>query len=64
MKYYRALAAIRCEKQAVSDECPVLTYIDIQECIDVVNQQCQNDDEGILNKPFIYLLCMFYRTHF
>ncbi|XP_076245101.1 ras GTPase-activating-like protein IQGAP1 [Calliopsis andreniformis] len=47
VKYYRALAAVRCEKQAVSEECPILTYIDIQECIDVVNQQCQNDDEVI-----------------
>ncbi|CAL7946505.1 unnamed protein product [Xylocopa violacea] len=47
VKYYRALAAVRCEKQALAEECPLLTYIDIQECIDVVNQQCQNDDEVI-----------------
>ncbi|XP_029050274.2 ras GTPase-activating-like protein IQGAP1 [Osmia bicornis bicornis] len=44
VKYYRALAVVRCEKQAISEECPLLTYIDIQECIDVVNEQCQNDD--------------------
>ncbi|CAK9799762.1 Ras GTPase-activating-like protein IQGAP1 [Anthophora plagiata] len=47
VKYYRALAAVRCEKQAIAEECPLLTYIDIQECIDVVNQQCQNDDDVI-----------------
>ncbi|KZC12883.1 Ras GTPase-activating-like protein IQGAP1 [Dufourea novaeangliae] len=47
VKYYRALAAVRCEKQAISEECPLLTYIDIQECIDVVNQQCQNDSDVI-----------------
>ncbi|XP_054010124.1 ras GTPase-activating-like protein IQGAP1, partial [Hylaeus anthracinus] len=47
VKYYRALAGVRCEKQVISDECPLLTYIDIQECIDVVNQQCQNDDDVI-----------------
>ncbi|OAD59074.1 Ras GTPase-activating-like protein IQGAP1 [Eufriesea mexicana] len=47
VKYYRALAAVRCEKQTIDEECPLLTYIDIQECIDVVNQQCQNDDEVI-----------------
>ncbi|XP_033341426.2 ras GTPase-activating-like protein IQGAP1 [Megalopta genalis] len=46
-KYYRALAAVRCQKQINSEECPLLTYIDIQECIDIVNQQCQNDDDVI-----------------
>ncbi|XP_078048629.1 ras GTPase-activating-like protein IQGAP1 [Augochlora pura] len=46
-KYYRALAAVRCQKQIISEECPLLTYIDVQECIDVVNQQCQNDDDVI-----------------
>ncbi|XP_043257073.1 ras GTPase-activating-like protein IQGAP1 [Colletes gigas] len=47
VKYCRALAAVRCEKQAIAEECPLLTYIDIQECIDVVNQQCQNNDDVI-----------------
>ncbi|XP_076668779.1 ras GTPase-activating-like protein IQGAP1 isoform X2 [Andrena cerasifolii] len=47
VKYYTALAAVRCEKQVISEDCPVLTYIDIQECIDVVNLQCQNDDNVI-----------------
>lgn len=59
VKYYRALAAVRCEKQAVSEECPLLTYIDIQECIDVVNQQCQNNDVGMSSVSYaipIYVL--------
>ncbi|XP_050481598.1 ras GTPase-activating-like protein IQGAP1 isoform X1 [Bombus huntii] len=47
VKYYRALAAVRCKKQAADEECPLLTYIDIQDCIDAVNQQCQIDDEVI-----------------
>ncbi|XP_076391557.1 ras GTPase-activating-like protein IQGAP1 isoform X1 [Megachile rotundata] len=47
VKYYRALSAVRCEKQAIAEECPLLTYIDIQECIDAVNQQRQNDDDVI-----------------
>ncbi|XP_006618095.1 ras GTPase-activating-like protein IQGAP1 isoform X1 [Apis dorsata] len=45
VKYYRILVTARCKKQ--SEECPVLTYIDIQDCIDIVNQQCQNDDQVI-----------------
>ncbi|XP_016921594.2 ras GTPase-activating-like protein IQGAP1 isoform X1 [Apis cerana] len=45
VKYYRILVTARCKKQ--SEECPVLTYIDIQDCIDIVNQQCQNDDQII-----------------
>ncbi|XP_031839391.1 ras GTPase-activating-like protein IQGAP1 [Nomia melanderi] len=47
VKYYRALSAVRCEKQVMDEDCPLLTYIDIQECIDVVNRQCQNDDDVI-----------------
>lgn len=47
MKYHRALAAARLEKQAAfTSECPLLTYVDIQECVDIVNQQCQEDTEG------------------
>ncbi|KAK9298625.1 hypothetical protein QLX08_008104 [Tetragonisca angustula] len=46
VKYYRALATVRFEKQT-REECPLLTYSDIQECIDHVNQQCENDDEVI-----------------
>ncbi|XP_017888182.1 ras GTPase-activating-like protein IQGAP1 isoform X2 [Ceratina calcarata] len=47
VKYCRALVAVRCEKQTDAEECPLLTYIDVQECIDAVNQQCQNNDEVI-----------------
>ncbi|XP_066597001.1 ras GTPase-activating-like protein IQGAP1 [Prorops nasuta] len=46
-KYFRALETIRYEKQKNAEECMVLTYIDIQECIDLVNQQCQTDIETI-----------------
>lgn len=39
MKYWRALAAFRKTKVADRCECSVLTYTDIQECIDIVNHQ-------------------------
>ncbi|XP_046426455.1 ras GTPase-activating-like protein IQGAP1 [Neodiprion fabricii] len=49
VKYHRALAAARIEKQAVFvSENPLLTYVDIQECVDIVNQQCQEDNAVIL----------------
>ncbi|XP_015599510.1 ras GTPase-activating-like protein IQGAP1 [Cephus cinctus] len=47
VKYCRALAACRLKKQTNAEECPLLTYIDIQECIDHINQQCHNDGETI-----------------
>ncbi|KAK2582629.1 hypothetical protein KPH14_004911 [Odynerus spinipes] len=47
VKYFRALAAVRSEKQTVPGECPLLTYMDIRECIDLVNQQCQEDNKII-----------------
>lgn len=59
VKYYRALAAVRCKKQAADEECPLLTYIDIQDCIDAVNQQCQIDDEGIFCVNCVHL-CKLY----
>ena len=47
VKYSRALIAIRTENKQTSGKCPLLTYMDIQECIDVVNQQCHEDNELI-----------------
>ncbi|KAK0081320.1 hypothetical protein PV325_012392 [Microctonus aethiopoides] len=47
VKYYRALAAVRSENQINKKKCSLLTYTDIQEAIDLVNQQCQNDDLAI-----------------
>ncbi|XP_012270076.1 ras GTPase-activating-like protein IQGAP1 [Orussus abietinus] len=47
MKYCRALTAVRREKQSLGNECPLLTYIDIQETIDIVNQECQ-DNDGVI----------------
>ncbi|XP_067211920.1 ras GTPase-activating-like protein IQGAP1 isoform X1 [Linepithema humile] len=43
VKYAQALATTRKIKLEISEECPLLTYSDIQECIDSVNAQC---DEG------------------
>ncbi|KAL6266711.1 hypothetical protein P5V15_003547 [Pogonomyrmex californicus] len=43
VKYARALMMARQTKLKVSQECSLLTYSDIQECIDSVNAQC---DEG------------------
>lgn len=39
MKYWQALVAFRKSKIADGLECSVLSYTDIQECIDVVNHQ-------------------------
>ncbi|KAJ8679150.1 hypothetical protein QAD02_014937 [Eretmocerus hayati] len=47
MKYWRALKAVRNEKQRSREPCTLLNYIDIQECIDVVNDQCAKDNEVI-----------------
>lgn len=46
VKYFRALTAVRCEKRISEEGCPLLTYNDIQESIDVVNKKCLHDDEG------------------
>ncbi|KAH0541195.1 hypothetical protein KQX54_021250 [Cotesia glomerata] len=48
VKYYHSLADER-HKHLINNnnKCPILTYIDIQEIIDLVNQQCQNDDQII-----------------
>lgn len=47
VKYSRALAAIRADNKSSGKRCSLLTYIDVQEVIDLVNQQCQNDDRAI-----------------
>lgn len=47
VKYYQALEKIRFENQTNRKKCSILSYIDIQECIDFVNEQCVNDDEAI-----------------
>lgn len=38
--------AIRHEKLSSDEDCPLLTYLDIQECVDLVNEQCLLDDKG------------------
>ncbi|XP_018395983.1 PREDICTED: ras GTPase-activating-like protein IQGAP1 [Cyphomyrmex costatus] len=43
VKYARELTTARQAKLRLSQECSILTYSDIQECIDLVNVQC---DEG------------------
>lgn len=45
-KYCRALMAIRNEKLATGEPCSLLTYVDIQECIDLVNEKCSEDNNG------------------
>jgi len=47
VKYARALTTARQAKLRVSQECSILTYSDIQECIDSVNVQCDEGFEGI-----------------
>ncbi|XP_011692559.1 PREDICTED: ras GTPase-activating-like protein IQGAP1 isoform X1 [Wasmannia auropunctata] len=49
VKYAQALAAARQAKLRASQECSILTYSDIQECIDSVNVQCDEDFEVITN---------------
>lgn len=46
VKYYRALEGVRYEKQSNLSGCPLLTYVDIQDTIDLVNDQCQDDNES------------------
>lgn len=45
IKYFQALTAVCYEKQVSNDRCRLLTYNDIQESVDLVNQQCSNDNE-------------------
>ncbi|XP_033210310.1 ras GTPase-activating-like protein IQGAP1 isoform X3 [Belonocnema kinseyi] len=47
VKYFMALTAVRCEKRMSGEGCPLLTYNDIQESIDLVNKKCLHDDEVI-----------------
>jgi hypothetical protein len=45
-KYWQALAAFRKKKITEKYECSILTYIDIQECIDVVSHQYDASNLG------------------
>ncbi|KAH0952189.1 hypothetical protein HN011_000264 [Eciton burchellii] len=47
MRYNDALMTMRQKKLEMSEECTLLTYSDIQECIDLVNQECDVDFEVI-----------------
>ncbi|XP_063995334.1 ras GTPase-activating-like protein IQGAP1 [Diachasmimorpha longicaudata] len=47
VKYYLALAAARSDQEKDIEVCPILTYIDIQNCIDVVNLECRNANDAI-----------------
>ncbi|XP_063225075.1 ras GTPase-activating-like protein IQGAP1 isoform X2 [Bacillus rossius redtenbacheri] len=46
VKYYLGLKAVRDDKVAGGCACPLLTYLDVQECIDTVNQLFE--DQGQL----------------
>jgi len=50
MKYTDALMTIRQKKLEMSEECTLLTYSDIQECIDLVNEECDDDFEGTMGR--------------
>nr|CAD7568265.1 unnamed protein product [Timema californicum] len=47
-KYFMALKACRQQKLSERSKCPLLTYMDIQECIDQVNQQNEDDNQLIV----------------
>nr|CAD7200906.1 unnamed protein product [Timema douglasi] len=47
-KYFMALKACRQQKLSERNKCPLLTYMDIQECIDQVNQQNEDDNQLIV----------------
>jgi hypothetical protein len=49
-KYWQALAAFRKKKIADKYECSILTYTDIQECIDVVTHQYDESNLGKLQQ--------------
>ncbi|XP_069669169.1 ras GTPase-activating-like protein IQGAP1 isoform X2 [Periplaneta americana] len=44
MKYLQALVVLRQNKLTDECECPVLTYTDVQECIDIVNNQHEENN--------------------
>lgn len=46
VKYAQALTTTRQAKLRASRECSILTYSDIQECINSVNKQCNEGFEG------------------
>ncbi|XP_068082254.1 ras GTPase-activating-like protein IQGAP1 [Anabrus simplex] len=48
VKYWQALFTCRQQKLEDNCECPVLSYFDIQECVDLVNQQCEDSNQIIL----------------
>lgn len=52
VKYARALTIARQAKLRTSQECSILTYSDIQECIDSVNAQCDEGFQGITKMPY------------
>lgn len=61
VKYARELIMARQAKLRASQECSILTYSDIQECIDLVNVQCDEGFEGttkMLHKSndYVYVL--------
>ncbi|XP_015122620.1 ras GTPase-activating-like protein IQGAP1 [Diachasma alloeum] len=47
VKYYRALAALRSDHKNDIEDCPLLAYVDIQDCVDLVNLRCRNANEAI-----------------
>jgi hypothetical protein len=56
---------MRQKKLEMSEECTLLTYSDIQECIDLVNQECDVDFEGTTrrDRALSYLLHDIKLTH-
>ncbi|XP_034939382.1 ras GTPase-activating-like protein IQGAP1 [Chelonus insularis] len=46
VKYFKALETLRSDPE-VKKSCPILTYVDIQDVIDLVNKQCQDNDKAI-----------------
>ncbi|XP_023246515.1 ras GTPase-activating-like protein IQGAP1 [Copidosoma floridanum] len=47
VKYLRGLLTIRNEKKIKKEKCQLLTYSDIQDCIDFVNEQCAEDNKAV-----------------
>ncbi|RLU14769.1 hypothetical protein DMN91_012656 [Ooceraea biroi] len=47
VKYTEALMKMRQRKLETSEECTLLTYSDIQECIELVNEECDDNFEVI-----------------
>lgn len=61
VKYAQALAKSRKKKLETSKECSLLTYSDIQECIDSVNAQCDEGFEGLIK--ILNVLLRVYILH-